>query len=174
MKKVILRPLEEADIANVQRWMNDPDIAMSLLRSWPMNQSNAASWYAGRKDSINSLLFAIDDAADNSHVGVVGLHDIHWVHRLAELWIMIGEKSKWGRGLATEAVNLSIVYAFKQLGLRKIFLKVSSTNNAALAVYKKAGFVEEGVLKDELYINGNYITLMRMSLFFDSYNTRVE
>ena len=59
-----------------------------------------------------------------------------------------------------------IEYAFKELHLHKIMLKVFSYNTRARKNYQKAGFVEEGILKDEVYRNGNYYDIIYMAKIY--------
>jgi ribosomal protein S18 acetylase RimI-like enzyme len=45
----------------------------------------------------------------------------------------------------------------KSRGFQKLTLTVMSTNPAALALYRRAGFVEEGCLKGEFLIDGQAV-----------------
>jgi ribosomal protein S18 acetylase RimI-like enzyme len=42
-------------------------------------------------------------------------------------------------------------------GIRKICLRVLSTNTPAISFYKKNGYIEQGVLKGEFFLNGQYV-----------------
>lgn len=42
-------------------------------------------------------------------------------------------------------------------GIRKICLRVLSTNITAISFYKKNGYLEQGVLKGEFFLNGQYV-----------------
>lgn len=42
-------------------------------------------------------------------------------------------------------------------GIRKLRLRVLSSNHSALSFYIKCGFHEEGRLKEEFYLSGNYV-----------------
>jgi [ribosomal protein S5]-alanine N-acetyltransferase len=53
-----------------------------------------------------------------------------------------------GRGLASRAVRLVCAYAFAHLGVERIELYVETDNLASRGVARKAGFVEEGVLRE--------------------------
>lgn len=53
----------------------------------------------------------------------------------------------WGRGLATQAVQEVTRFGFYELKLHRIQAMVMPDNTPSLKVLKKAGFVEEGVLK---------------------------
>ncbi|UCC58318.1 MAG: GNAT family N-acetyltransferase [Candidatus Bathyarchaeum sp.] len=49
--------------------------------------------------------------------------------------------------------------------LSKVWLQVSTDNNRAIYLYKKAGFEIEGKLCKESYVNGKYRNEYRMALF---------
>lgn len=164
-KKVLLRPFEDTDIPALHRWMNDPAVRGGIIRTWPMNQINARAWFEERKSSLSALAFIIEYMEDSTSIGVVGLQDIHWIHRKAEVWIMLGDKTRWGQGLASEAVLLMKQYAFSSLGLEKLYLHVSTVNPAAEKVYRNTGFIEEGRLIHDMYINGSFVDVIRMATF---------
>ena len=65
-------------------------------------------------------------------------------------------EEKQGRGYMTEALTLSINYIFKELHLHRIMANCMIHNKRSLAVLKRLGFVEEGVAKDYLMINGKW------------------
>jgi len=67
----------------------------------------------------------------------------------------IAEMSYWtfpphrGRGLAARAVRLACEYAFSELAVERMELYVEPGNHASRAVARKAGFVEEGILRSQ-------------------------
>lgn len=104
--------------------------------------------------------FIIKDREDNK-IGLVELTEINFVHRSCEFGIIISPDQE-GKGYATEATELATKYAFNVLNLHKVYLLVDEANESALHIYHKCGFVEEGKLIDEFYINGQYRTAIRM------------
>ena len=54
--------------------------------------------------------------------------------------MLIGDKNYWGKGIGTEALNLLVDWAFRNLEISKIDLGVLRDNKAAIRVYEKAGF----------------------------------
>jgi RimJ/RimL family protein N-acetyltransferase len=61
-----------------------------------------------------------------------------------------------GKGYGTEAVKLLLKFAFNDLNLNKVYLKVFQNNERAIKCYLKAGFVKEGLLRKESFIDGSY------------------
>lgn len=57
-----------------------------------------------------------------------------------------------GVQLITELKELA-----RQQGVRKLSLRVLSTNKRAISFYKRCGFIEQGRLVEEFYLQGNYV-----------------
>ena len=49
-------------------------------------------------------------------------------------------------------------------GMVRIELTVHANNEPAIALYKKVGFKEEGILRDMTLIDGNYIDSIMMAI----------
>jgi len=104
-------------------------------------------------------------------VGLVELVEINHIHRRAEFQIIIAPAHQ-GKGYAKAGTYLAIEYAFTVHNLYKLFLVVDSDNAAALAVYRKLGFQEEGTLRHEFFVNGEYKDAIRMAIFQPDFLTR--
>ena len=66
-----------------------------------------------------------------------------------------------GLGIGTALMEEAIRWA-RSIGLMKISLSVFSNNEAAIRLYQKSGFVEEGCLKRQFKIMGNYVDEVAM------------
>jgi ribosomal protein S18 acetylase RimI-like enzyme len=51
----------------------------------------------------------------------------------------------------------------RERGIRKLSLRVLSTNEAAIRLYERHGFAREGVLLEEFCINGRYVHDIQMA-----------
>lgn len=69
----------------------------------------------------------------------------------AELGFAIGDSHRWGEGLGTAVAAAMIAHGFADLQLRCIRAAVHETNARSLAVVRKLGFEEVGVLDTEEY-----------------------
>ena len=97
-------------------------------------------------------------------VGLVELVDINHIHRRADFQIIIAPEFQ-GLGYASIATALAQNYAFTTLNLYKLALIVDTENAAAIHIYKKQGFHEEGILRSEFFVNGEYRDVIRMCIF---------
>ena len=64
--------------------------------------------------------------------------------------------------------------ALKFLDLHRIELEVYDFNPRAIHVYKKAGFIQEGIRRDVLLWDGKYQSAIVMSMLKSDYLKQVE
>ncbi|SKB64493.1 Protein N-acetyltransferase, RimJ/RimL family [Acetoanaerobium noterae] len=68
----------------------------------------------------------------------------------------------WGYGIGSTILENILAWA-DEVGIEKISLTVIETNNKAIDLYKKYGFVEEGrLVKDRRHRDGNYYNTVIM------------
>lgn len=170
-EKIYLRGLEKKDLAdNMFNWANDSDVTRYMYTGLkPNNLELLEKEYDQLISSDKDVVMAIVDKQTDEHVGNVGLYSINWLYRSAEYRIIIGEKDFWGKGYGLEAAKLIIEYGFDKLNLNKIWLGVNAENSSAVKSYRNAGFVEEGVLRQEIYRNSKYYDAVRMSILREEY-----
>jgi [ribosomal protein S5]-alanine N-acetyltransferase len=70
-----------------------------------------------------------------------------------------GGVTYWGRGIATAALQRICSYAFKELGLLRVFATPLVTNPASLRVLEKAGFAREGVMRNACIKDGRLVDM---------------
>lgn len=111
------------------------------------------------KDNLSYAIFS----RDKEFIGIVELFNISWRNRRAELSISI-KPSMRRMGFAYEAINKILEIGFKELGLQRIWLRVIETNYKALNLYKKVGFLQEGICRAESLRGGRFISQIQMSI----------
>lgn len=139
--KVSIRDLKVEDAAIAWQWRNDPDIWKYTDRGErpKITVETERDWITEVIQREKEKRFAICVGEAQKYVGNVQLTDIN--NEEAEFHIFIGEKEFWGKGIATKATNLLLNYAISKLKFKKINLKVSKENIAAIKVYERIGFV---------------------------------
>ncbi len=117
-------------------WLSDPEIkALTLTPDFTEeDQLNFFNSLPGRKNYwIKGIL------ENDMPIGVIGLKNIDIPEKSAEYWGYIGEKEFWGKGIGKFMMNQAFKKA-KDLGLKKLFLKVSNQNIRAKNLYVKMDF----------------------------------
>jgi RimJ/RimL family protein N-acetyltransferase len=168
-ENVRLRAIEKEDLPNFVRWLNDPDVREGLSMYAPLSLEDEKSWYEeNQKKPPYERTMAIevkpDEEEDWMFVGACSLFGFDWRVRLAEIGIHIGEKRCWNQGYGTSVMRLLLRHGFETLNLNRIFLRVYSHNPRAIHVYQKVGFVEEGILRQAHFHNGDYKDVHIMSV----------
>jgi RimJ/RimL family protein N-acetyltransferase len=97
--------------------------------------------------------FAVVDRESGVLVGHVTLYGGSLPARAGTLAVLIGDEHV-GHGYGLDAVRVLTRYGFRELGLNRIELGVVAFNTRARAVYRKAGFVEEGVRRQAVFHDG--------------------
>ena len=144
--RVLLRPIERADIPTLRRWMNDPEVTQYLLRVFPLMEKEEEEWFDQKHKSQNDFVLGIVAVESQKLIGSIGLHNINWQHRTATTGTAIGEKDYWGKGYGTEAKMLLLDFAFNALDLYGILSRVIAHNGRSLAYGRKCGYEEIGRL----------------------------
>ncbi|MGC1106890.1 MAG: GNAT family protein [Candidatus Acidiferrales bacterium] len=174
-QQVYLRCLEQADLQLMAEWLNDADVTRLLFMGlFPANLESLIAQWERDRGNPEEVTLAVCDKASNKFVGTTGLYRIHWVMRTAEFRVFLGDKRVWNRGIGTECVKLMVVYGFEKLNLNKVWLGVNADNFGGVKAYQKAGFVHEGVLRQEQYRNFRYYDAIRMSLLRSEYEPMRE
>ena len=171
---VRLRPVQAEDVDHILGWVNDPSIVgnIAAFSGEPFTREQELAYIAQMQASKSDELFSIfasdddDDPDNDAYVGQVGIHQIHWRSRVGRLGIVIADKARMGRGLGSAALASAIDVAFgqDQLNLHKLWLMVFSNNTRSLRTYKRLGFVEEGVLREEYFHDERWRDMTRLSL----------
>lgn len=100
-------------------------------------------------------------------VGCVAYLNFDAGQRRAELRKVIGDPALRGRGLGREASKLWVGYGLGALGLRKIYLNTLATHIRNIKINEEIGFRVEGILRNEVLIDGEHRDVLRMGLWHE-------
>ncbi|MEV8441874.1 spermidine N1-acetyltransferase [Actinosynnema sp. NPDC051121] len=166
-----LRALERDDLPFVHQLFNDDQI-MSYWFDEPFEALvELRDIYDRHIHDERERRFVVD--VDGEPAGLVELVGIVDVHRTAEFQIIIAPRHQ-GRGLAATATKKALDYAFAVLNLHKIYLIVDVANEKAIHVYRKVGFQDEGILREEFFAAGRYRNALRMGVLQQEHLERME
>ena len=157
---VRLRPIRRSDLPYLRAWHDDPEVMRHWGQSCPLvREDQFEDDLAGRFARFGeSGYFALvpKEPADAPPIGRLEWEGLDRLNRSAEVMILIGDPAYWGRGFGTDALVTLLRYLFQVQGLNRVTLMVLSWNERAIRSYEKAGFVIEGVLREDVYDDGRY------------------
>lgn len=164
--RLCLKKLKKSDLTQrYARWLNDPEVKKYLesrfRRHTPLTLYKY--WQEQERDE-NCLFLGIFLKNPLLHIGNIKLHRIDRRHRNAELSLMIGERSCWGKGYADEAIRPLVKHAFNKLKLHKVYARIYSVNKNSIKAFKKAGFLFDGVRKEHYFSGNRFVDEVCMSV----------
>jgi len=165
-EKIRLRPIEQDDLPRFTEWFGDPEVRRYLMQYLPFSLAQEERWFENlqkRLERREAAVLAIE-TIEGVLIGNIGLHDINWKNRSAELGIVIGERKYWSRGYGTDAIRTMLKLAFHEMNLHRVFLRVDADNGRGIRCYEKVGFQREGILRETGFKMGGYFDQYIMSV----------
>ena len=154
--RLTLRPLEEADVGPPYvSWLNDPEVSRFLESRFRRHDlASTREFVAAAAADPACVLFGMFFGPERRHIGNIKLSCISDKHHRATIGLMVGDKSLWGRGLATESIEAVTRFAFDELGLKKLDAGGYASNEASRRAFLKAGWREEACLRSHVLGDG--------------------
>jgi RimJ/RimL family protein N-acetyltransferase len=162
-EKIFLRLMEERDIPDKVRWVNDPEIRKILISDL-ISESGTKTWFLKASASHSRKEFIICLNESNESIGFTSIKNIDRTNLKAEMSLLLGNKEYWGHGYAKEARKLLLDYAFNELGLNRIYTFNWVKNGKIISLNKKLGFIIEGELRQDIFFNGEFRNMVIMSI----------
>ncbi len=170
-KGVYLRQITLQDCTNrYVEWLNDTEVNQYLETRWSVQDLQAIKEFvSSQRKNNHSILFAImyNDSYNSvvgKHIGNIKIGSINRHHNHADISYFIGEKNFWNKGIATEVIGLVRDFGFKELGLHRIEAGVYSTAVGSWKALEKNGFKREGVFREQVMSDSNYIDVYRYGI----------
>lgn len=166
MPDVVLRGRRDEDLDVLYRIAADLDTWEERDPSPPAPLSRAA-WETrlAERDGEGNASFVIE--VGGAAVGTIGLFRADALAGHAEMGVNLATEAR-GRGIGTEAIRQLVAFGFERRNLRRIHLQAIASNTAALRAYAKAGFAEEGRLREHAWVRGRYEDIVLMGVLRDS------
>lgn len=149
-EKVYIRSQKRNDIPLTVKWKNDSEIA-DMVRGAPIytNIEMETRRFEKSLEEYDPIRLIIETKKGDI-IGLISLTEIDKPNKKAEIGMMIGEKSFWHQGYATDSLQTLIKYLFTELDFNRISLEVFEYNTHAKKLYEKLGFAVEGVQREGL------------------------
>jgi RimJ/RimL family protein N-acetyltransferase len=170
-EEVRLRGLTESDLATLESWWYDPVVQVfqtpQIRPGLPAGtETQFRTW--SENTAPSSVGFCVERRSDHQLAGHVALFGITGKDRAAMFGIVMGPEFQ-NQGLGTQAARLMVDYGFAELGLNRIGLHVYAFNDRAIAAYRKAGFVEEGRIRQLVFHDGEFHDEVLMGILADDW-----
>lgn len=169
-ERVVLREFQWTDLADIREWVLDPAITKYLSSTFmkPQTSEQTENFLRNMLEGGSGANFVIARKEDLSYLGQCNLMMPDFIARKAELAVVLKGKHI-GQGYGREALSLLIDFGFDQMNLNRIYLKANEPNFRAVHLYESLGFRVEGRLREDTYLDGQYVDLLVMGLLRDEW-----
>lgn len=167
---VVLTPPTEDDVPFLLENWNDPEVRAHRSEGYPRGLEEVRRYVGGRFGGENRSI-ALVVRHDDRPVGLVLLvrekpNDEPSGRGELAHWVTPDEQ---GQGYATDACAALLDHAFSRLRLHKVVARAVDTDAAAQSVLEALGFVEEGVLRDEAFLDDGWHDRYRYGLLAEEW-----
>ncbi|MGG4459703.1 GNAT family N-acetyltransferase [Brevibacillus sp. HB1.1] len=172
-ERIYLRKMTGEDVDVYHTWRNDVEVMRTTNPSMDVYTWEDTNGFVNQVilHASSSKSYMILDSQTNRPIGITSLIQIDLKNRNAECIIDIGEKEYWGKGYGREAMKLLLDYAFLEMNLHRVSLRVFSFNEKAIKLYERLGFKQEGVSRQFLFREGKWHDIVHMGILQQEYIT---
>lgn len=159
-QQVYLRKIELSDTANVVKWRNSESVKNRFIYQQLFTVESQIEWMKEMVDTGKVEQMIICEKETDRPIGSAYIKDIDRESQKAEYGLFIGEEVARGKGIGTEVGSLMLEYAFKGMGLHRIYSRVLADNVGSLISAERAGLQREGLFREDVCMNGTYIDVV--------------
>jgi len=147
----------------LREWRNSDLVAPYMYDREPIPRDAHDRWYTRLLQRVDRRGWVI--TMDGTPVGACFITGHDPEHHRAIFGLYLADPSTRGRGVGGAAQYLLCEKAFDELRLHKLCCEALGFNEQAIAMYKKMGFVEEGVLREQLLRDEEWVDVHLLALF---------
>lgn len=159
-----IRLMVNADLERVLAWRNHSEVRRYMLTQHEITLDEHRQWFErNSQDPMRRLLIVEEDDMALGFVHFKGVESgaiSDWGFYAAP-----GVQKGSGRKLGMKALN----FAFQELELHKVCGQALAFNEASVRFHRKLGFQQEGVLRQQLQIDGTYHDLICFGILHDEW-----
>jgi len=136
------------------KWLNDPEVVKYSEQRHKHHTIESVHIYVNDLWlNSGSFIWGIYVSADGMLIGTITAH-CDKNNGVANIGIMIGDKSQWGNGYGAEAWSAVCNWCFNHLKMRKIEAGCHFENRRMRRLAKLYGMELEGVIHDHFIVDG--------------------
>ncbi len=150
------RSFELTDEQLLFDWENDLSSWSSTMILNPLSHQFIRNYIQDSSTSIlekGQLIFLVEQKESKEPVGYLQLFDYEAINQKLACGIYLAKEFR-GKGLAKEILSFAKSYSFNILNCRMLYAETLVSNERACHLFEREGFKPTAVLKDWLWFNG--------------------
>lgn len=189
-KKVVLEEIDPSNIEQMRLWRNDPKLRRYFREYKDITKDKQVEWYKEKGNNTNPAhvyfqimslgketsghqIYTQQERVDNRYlVGCCGGLYLNNLLKSIEFSIFVAPEFQ-GQGLAKDAMLLLLKYLFEDMNIHKVWGEVYEFNDA-IGFYRKLGFKDEGMLRDNCFKEGKYYNSFMISMLENEWKEKYK
>jgi len=174
--KTYLRALEPGDLIYINEWHNDETFfTYTMANKFYISTERDKIWIKNlmTKDS-DSIFWVICLRETDEMIGSTSLINIDLRNKKAYVGGITIDKKYQDLKLGFDAFDQVLDYSFNELGLNKLSSGYLDSQLISAHALKKYGFVEELLLREEIYKLGKFHNVVVVSFLASEYRAAME
>jgi RimJ/RimL family protein N-acetyltransferase len=158
-----------ADFLQLINWIDTEELLIKWsgsLFSFPLT-TRSLEWYikdANIPNESDAFVYKAVDTVTGEVVGHISLGGLSWKNRSCRVTRVLIDPASQKKGFCQQITKAALKIGFEELGMHRIGLGVYNNNDAAVNCYLKSGFSIEGVSRDILWFNGEFLSMVEMAI----------
>ena len=170
MDRLYLRDTNFDDLTLFAKWEVDPAVTKFFTISDGRTYEEIVREHFEREVDDTQKEFTICLKDTDEPIGRIYISNINDHYDSLDISrIYIADPNSRGKGYGEESLRLALKWAFEEMKCQRVTLDHFSDNVIANSLYKKVGFVPEGIMRNCGKKNGKYVDLHLMSMLRDEY-----
>lgn len=142
---------------------NDPNTLKWLSDTRVVSSDDQKSWFVALQTSKTSKRYVARAKTGSKLIGVFRFDRFDHINKSVEIGLDIDSDSR-RQGYAREIYMVLIPHFFNDLSLNRLSLLTLESNHAAISLYESLGFKREGILRQALRRDSQYLNAYLYSL----------
>lgn len=148
-------------------WLNDPTVVRnSRQRHKGHTLEECRHYFLSFSRSDNLFLSITLKEGSKDHIGNLTV-TMDRINSVADIAILIGDKSAWGNGYGFEAWQALSQWLLRRMGIRKVTGGCYASNEPMIKIMKKAGMSQDGTRQRHVLVDGIPTDIVYFSFFKD-------
>lgn len=165
-----LRDIRSGDREVLFHWRNLPEVAQYMYTDHEITLEEHTRWFASiSNDSHRKYWIITLDAID---VGLVNIYNLDWHNRRSYWAFYLASPMVRGRGVGSFVEYSILQYVFGELQLNKLCCEVLGFNEAVVNMHKNFGFIQEGLYRQHIFKDGNFIDVVALGILKDEWEIK--
>lgn len=171
-EKYLLRKLTEEDATDIFAYFSDDEVTKYYDCDSFKSMEDALNFIASKEKTFlegKGIRWGITNKNDTAKIiGTIGYHKWNKDFYKAEIGYDLS-KDYWGQGVMSDVIPSVIEFGFNHMSLNRIEAQLHPDNIGSKRVLEKAGFKYEATLEDFIFLKGNFLDTVLMSLLKKNY-----